>query len=720
MSTRSKRRQSTRSLRSQVPSVTSREGSHGPRFDAAMMICAIVLGLLALAAYSNSFQADLVTDSAVLVKQDPRVREVSAENISNIFSHGYWWPSFVSDLYRPVTTLSFLFNYSTLGNRDHPEGYHVLNLLLHWLNSVLVLLIVRRLAGGVGLAMVAAALFAVHPVNTEAVTYIAGRADLLAALSVLLGGWCYLQWTTATGARGAAWLVGLAANAFWGVFAKENAVMIVAFIFLYDWLWRWPSVTGPTLSSRAKQAARQSSPAYLAVAPAVLALGFARWQSSIGSSVFAQIFVDNPIIGADSWWQAKMTAIKVLGLDLVLFLYPATLSNDYSYSQIPLFGGPSSTWENVVAWISLAAIGALIALAIRLRRRLPLFAWAVGFLLLMLLPTSNLVITIGSIMAERFLYLPSIGFCVAAALGLWRALGQQRVAVVASAVVVLALGARTYARNIDWQSEHSLWASTLAASPNSFKAYKGSATATWANGIGTGERELDAAIAFAESGVAILERTPLPVAYRDGALYADLGQYYRLKGEAFAVRGKEEDARPFFQKSAATLVKAREVDIADAGNANIYVQLGAVYLDLHQWAEAEGAARHAMRLQPLDHSGYRLAGMARFNQGQLEDAAALFAAITLFQPRNADAWSALSATFDRLSIQPPPIVQTGSGAMLDERSPTGRRLINKGAAIVLQQLLDARQLEAAHAYQQDFITRLHVPASEMPFVPSGR
>ena len=160
---------------------TQRESTVGPRTrDFTMLACALALGLLALAAYSNSFQADLVTDSAVLVKQDPRIREASAENVGNILHHGYWWPSFESDLYRPVTTLSFLFNYSALGNEVRPTGYHVLNLLLHWINAVLVLAIVKRLSGRVALAMLAASLFAVHPVNTEAVTYIAGRADLLA------------------------------------------------------------------------------------------------------------------------------------------------------------------------------------------------------------------------------------------------------------------------------------------------------------------------------------------------------------------------------------------------------------------------------------------------------------------------------------------------------------------------------------------------------------
>ena len=78
---------------------TQRESTAGPRTHGfTVLACALALGLLALAAYSNSFQGDLVTDSAVLVKQDPRIREASSENVGNILHHGYWWPSFESDL----------------------------------------------------------------------------------------------------------------------------------------------------------------------------------------------------------------------------------------------------------------------------------------------------------------------------------------------------------------------------------------------------------------------------------------------------------------------------------------------------------------------------------------------------------------------------------------------------------------------------------------------
>ena len=138
----------------------------------------IGLGVLILIVYANSFSAGMVFDSAPIIQDDPRLRQLTFNNLEQIFTLNYWWPSQDTPLYRPLTTLSYLFNYTVLGNGENVAGYHAVNFLLHWTNAWLVLLIVRRLAGRAEIALLTACLFAVHPVNTEAVTNIVGRADL--------------------------------------------------------------------------------------------------------------------------------------------------------------------------------------------------------------------------------------------------------------------------------------------------------------------------------------------------------------------------------------------------------------------------------------------------------------------------------------------------------------------------------------------------------------
>ena len=154
-----------------------------------------------------------------------------------ILNHTYWWPRIESGLYRPFTTLSYLFNYAILGDNDQPAGYHWINLFLHALNVFLVYLLAFRLLRKMWPAAFIAAVWAVHPVLTESVTNIIGRADLLAGLALLSGLLMYVKSTESAGWRRVAWLAGLMAVTTMGVFSKESAVAILGVIVLYEFTW---------------------------------------------------------------------------------------------------------------------------------------------------------------------------------------------------------------------------------------------------------------------------------------------------------------------------------------------------------------------------------------------------------------------------------------------------------------------------------------------------
>src|SRR4051794_26346235 len=102
-----------------------------------LLRCA-ALACLTLIAFANALSTGFALDSVMLVLGDPRIRELTPGNLGLIFQHTYWWPNGEAGLYRPVTTLSYLFNYAVLGNADTPAGYHLVNLLLHITNVLLV------------------------------------------------------------------------------------------------------------------------------------------------------------------------------------------------------------------------------------------------------------------------------------------------------------------------------------------------------------------------------------------------------------------------------------------------------------------------------------------------------------------------------------------------------------------------------------------------------
>src|ERR1017187_3448110 len=142
---------------------------------------------LVLVAYSNSFQGALVFDSSSVIGRDPRIREASLENIETILTGGYRYDSATAGLYRPFTTFSYLLNYAVLGNGPGPAGYHWINFVLHEMNVALVYALGVLIFAETAPALALAAIWGLHPLLTESVTNIVGRADLLAALGVLAG-----------------------------------------------------------------------------------------------------------------------------------------------------------------------------------------------------------------------------------------------------------------------------------------------------------------------------------------------------------------------------------------------------------------------------------------------------------------------------------------------------------------------------------------------------
>jgi tetratricopeptide (TPR) repeat protein len=421
---------------------------------------------LVLIAYSNSSQSGLVFDNSSIIGRDPRIREATSQNIGAIVAGGYRYTNHTDGLYRPVTTFTYLLNYAVFGNGTRPSGYHRVNLAIHAINVSLVYALGSVILGETAPAWALAAIWGLHPLLTESVTNIVGRADLLAAFGVLAGLLCHVMGASAAGRRKFAWLAGVAAAQAVGIFSKESAVVLPAVMLLHDLTWL----------DRAAWRAR--APAYGALVLPIAAFFFLRTRVHPHMLV---AFAENPLVNA-GFWTARMTAVKVIGKLLWLFFWPFRLSVDYSYNAVPLFCWRLN-WEDAKAFLALAVClgGAVLALLLVVRGRRvgkPMLFFLV-FSFVVAWPTSNLIVLIGSIMAERFLYLPSVGLAgllVAVVVALGRRFplphpAAGRVAWATLGIACLALAARTYARNSDWKDEVSLWTSAVEVCPNSGKAH---------------------------------------------------------------------------------------------------------------------------------------------------------------------------------------------------------------------------------------------------------
>ena len=569
--------------------------------DRRHFLAAAALCVLTLAAYSNSFSAGFVFDNRGLLLEDPRIREASAENLGLIFQHNYWWPYGESSVYRPVATLSYLFNYAVLGNGQERAGYHWMNLLLQLGNVLLVYALARRLIKEFWPPVFVAVVWAVHPVLTESVTNMIGRADLLAAMATLSGLLFYLKSTEARGARRWLWLAAVMAVTSIGVFSKESAVVIPGVIVLYELVW-WSQ----------RKNLRGLLLGCAATAIPILALLYARTLVIVGSPQLA--FVDNPLVGAD-FWTARLTALKVMARYLGLLIWPARLSADYSYAQITVAHGSVSDW---VAWIIVAAV--IAAVIVFRRNRVILFV--AGFAGLAFLPMANLLFPIGTIMAERFLYLPAIAFAVCLVMAVYALPWHSPKAAPMALCLIAALFAiRTWVRNQDWQDDLSLARATASASPESYKGHTLLATALYDS-----HAEIDSIIAESEKGLAQLQS--LPALQNYAPPYQQAGMFYLAKGDALLTHDAEGrivtpfEARQAYERALEVLKRcdaivqannSRENEQARARGgaeikpvryADLYRLLSEAELRLGDAPKALEHAHSALNLSPFSASMY--------------------------------------------------------------------------------------------------------------------
>ena len=574
------------------------------------------LAAIALAAYANSFSSGLVQDAQALLTLDDRIRALTLHNLRLIFERTYWWPKVADGLYRPITTLSLLFNYALLGGGRNPAGYHAVNFLLHAGNVCLAYALARRVLGDARAAFLAAALWAVHPIGVEAVANIAGRADLLAAMCVLGGLLLYARLDGLAGWRARAAVAGLFAITAAGVFSKENAAVLLGLMALWDSCRAAPP--GPP--------GRLRGAAYAAVAASLALLWMVR-AAVLGAMPSPQVvYVDNPL-RATGFLVARWTAIKAIAIDLGLLLWPAGLSCDRSYRAIALAGG-----RDPAAWISLAIVAALLAAAIARRRRDRVAFFAAGFFAIAVLPTSNLVVPIGSIMAERFLYLPSVAFAVLLAALAFRAVPRKAATLLLGAAVALC-ACRTFARNFAWHDNLALASTDVETVPASFKLHDMLAKSLYDQDP---QGNLDRAIAEEERAWAILQ--PLPPRLSTELTPSYLGVYYRLKGDASG-GPRSAQGRPWYEKSVSVLRRAREISRAGeaafdetqraagkplsarGASPDLYLNLAAALLGLDRYGEALEAARYGLGLDPRRTEATEEMALAWMGMGRPREAA---------------------------------------------------------------------------------------------------
>ncbi|HKB08511.1 MAG TPA: tetratricopeptide repeat protein [Candidatus Polarisedimenticolia bacterium] len=555
----------------------------------------LLLAAVCLLANSGALRPGFIHDDHRIIEQNDLTADL--QHLPQIFSSGYWSTADerVTNLYRPLTILSFALDRALHGLR--PLGFRLVNLLLHVLTTVLVYSLAGRVLAEAGrrAALGAALLFAVHPVHAEVLGEIVGRSELLAAAFGLASVLAFLR-ARAAEEHGSAprplYALSLASFAL-AFLAKENAAVVPGLIVLADLL----------------VVRRRPAWAYHLTAAAALALVLALRLTALGglNPSGPVHFVDNPIATL-SFVDGRLTALLVLARYASLLVWPRHLAIDYSYAAIPAATGPLDPGV-VAGGLLLAGWGLGVALS---WRRAPAVAFALAWIGVALAPVANLLFPIGTIMAERLLYFPSVGFCLLAALALERAtaspaFGRARpsIGTVVMALVVLALAARSVVRLRDWRDDYTIFKAALRVEPDSVRSLFNYASAC--------EERGDDSPAIESYDKAI----------RLWPGYADA--HYNLAGVLSRQKRTQESVDHY-----------REALRLRPGDVRYMVNLAHGLIGIDRAAEARDLLRRAITIDPKSDRAFTTLGMAELALGDPPAALTAYREAVRLQPENAD------------------------------------------------------------------------------------
>ena len=361
--------------------------------------------------------------------------------------------------YRPLSVVTFAMEQSLFG--DNPAISHFINLVLNALNGILLfrlLLAFRTKIAAPHWLVISgciALLYSLHPSHAESVINIKGRDDLLCLTFFLLGSIHLFKWSEK---NSASFLAVSGLFYLLSLLSKESAITFVAVVPLFLYFF------GNTEKKKIKIAGA----VYLAIA--VIALGIRQAAAGSDPKGITEEILNNPFLGANA--NEKFATLILIPLFyLKLLFYPYHLSYDYNYNQFPL-----TTFSDWQVWLSLVIHVCLFVYALKTFREKSIFSFSILFYFITFSIFSNFLFNIGTPFADRFMYLPSLGFCMAL-IALGYRIFKSRISgympyVLSTLLTIILISylVRDFDRSFDWKDNNTLFLADVTSTPNSVKS----------------------------------------------------------------------------------------------------------------------------------------------------------------------------------------------------------------------------------------------------------
>lgn len=626
--------------------------------DREVIILLIFLGVLP---YLNILGNGFTYDDNTQVLNNPYIQNF--HHLGEIFTTTVWsyvGAQGVTNYYRPMMLFGYLLCYQLFGPLAYP--FHLVSLLFHVLVVLLVFRVAVEMLRDRTAAFVAAGLFALHPVHTESVAWVAAVTDLELTFFYLLTFWFFLRVARPGGGRSPFAQLAMAGGFVFALMSKEQALTLPVLATVYEHCYR---------DDRAETTWAQKLGRY-----------YLLWMLAGAYLLFRMRFFGAlaPVLQISdlTWSETVLSAVALVGQYCGKLLWPVELCAFYVFRR-----STSLLEPRVLAGV--LALAVLSALFVVLWRRARLASFAILWMMVTLAPVLNPRWMAANVFTERYLYLPSVGFCWLLGMGwvdLWQKTRERsalwrRVLVGALALLGGLFILRVVTRNRDWSDNVTLYTKTLAASPDSYHIRNNLGTVYWRQGnVGAAEREWQQALRLAPRNAIILnnlglvrskqERYPEAVEYFQramrlkplytdphlnlGVAYTEMGQFEKAVLQlraAVALSPLRVDARNKLGKlysDAGRLGEAEEQflrSVESEPNWTGYDGLGAVYLRWGDRARAARAFERAVVVDPYDSVAHFQLGRLYLEAGRREDALREYQAGLATDPSNAQALAAI-------------------------------------------------------------------------------
>ncbi|MBI2670145.1 MAG: glycosyltransferase family 39 protein [Candidatus Yanofskybacteria bacterium] len=505
--------------------------------------------------YGNSLNGGFIYDDNFFAD---RSELKSSAHLLKIWTEPYLPQNPTAGLYRPLAVFSFALNFILFG--ESPVSFHLVNIILNGIVIFLVFLLVLKIFGDHMLAFIAALFFTFLPIHTESVAFIKSRDEILAALFAI---WSWLLFVSAIENRNRLrWkkITGSALLFLLAVLSKELIIIVPVLFLAIFWIKQKPKFL-----------------VFLKAASGFLITGaFYLWLrfQVLGSYAFGgdkSYFAINPLGHVD--FQTRIwTAFKIAFVYIGKTLLPINLSATYHYNHLTLVNYFFNSWQAVAGFIILT--GLIFLFFYKKTRLTPLGIGALSFFIPYLV-ISKFIFKSGDILAERWMYFPSVGLSIMAAYFILLIYKRRRkLAIVIFGVVMVTYAAIIIPRNKIWLSDENLFRSMIKTAPNSIQGHSNLANWYMRNDK-TAEAKSEAEIGFAiDKEYPPLLNTIGGIAFKDGNY--DLAETAFLKaielaphiptgyinaGRLYYLTGQYEKTKKMFDSALGAYARPKTEDV---------------------------------------------------------------------------------------------------------------------------------------------------------------